>query len=338
MDTRQTREEWIKWLLEERHISAGTLIDAQLGIDVAGGELTIPVFDEEGTYMFSKYRRSPWRDSGPKYRYAAGTKAALYGAELLKSLKKGEEIVITEGELDALALRSLGQPAVSTTGGSGTWKEEWSAMLAPFKPIICYDADKAGIEGALKVASTMPHAKIAWLHPDAGKDPTEVLSAKDGAGALGEFIAEARQYPVPGAEDPKRLKKLSELVKVFREERRRMMQEPFGTPFHMDVAIEWAEREIAGEKKALTYKDRQMSGAMATQLDKARTFPIAKIIKVSREGFALCPFHEEDTGSLKVYKDNHSYCYGKCGKKFDAVDIYMKVRGCDYKQALKDLV
>lgn len=339
MSTKETREEWIKWLMESRMISPALIIDANLGIDVEGGELAIPVYAPDGEFLFHKYRRSPWNETAPKYRYTAGSSAALYGAELLKNLGKGEDVVITEGELDALALRSLGQMAVSSTGGSGTWREEWSELLKSHKPVICYDADHAGVEGAMRVAMTFPSGvKIAWIPPQYGKDPTDLI-ATGNDGALGAAIQAAYTYKVPARGTSGRLKALTALLKQFVAEKKAALQEPEGTPLHLNFAINWTEKEIRAEKEAEAKPVRgAVSGEMASRLEAARQYPIGKLLKVNRNGFALCPFHTEETGSFKWYKDAHGYCFGGCGKRFDAVDVYMQIHKCSMKEAINRMV
>lgn len=56
-------------------------------------------------------------------------------------------------------------------------------------------------------------------------------------------------------------------------------------------------------------------------------------IEVGRTGYALCPFHNEKTGSLKVYP--HSwYCYG-CGKGGDIVTLVRELFDLSFRDALE---
>jgi 5S rRNA maturation endonuclease (ribonuclease M5) len=60
-------------------------------------------------------------------------------------------------------------------------------------------------------------------------------------------------------------------------------------------------------------------------------------IALKREGAllaALCPLHEEDTPSFKVYSDNHFYCYG-CHKHGDVIDLYQYRHKCDFKETAR---
>lgn len=60
-------------------------------------------------------------------------------------------------------------------------------------------------------------------------------------------------------------------------------------------------------------------------------------LRVSRDGFALCPFHHEKTGSFKVYKGAGGWkCYG-CGESGDVIDFVEKYFNLDFKEAMAKL-
>jgi DNA polymerase I-like protein with 3'-5' exonuclease and polymerase domains len=52
---------------------------------------------------------------------------------------------------------------------------------------------------------------------------------------------------------------------------------------------------------------------------------------VPRDRKILCPFHEEQTPSMRIYKD-HYYCFG-CNAWGDHIDWLVKVEGLDYREA-----
>lgn len=114
---------------------------------------------------FNKYRTYPVK----RYFYDKGFTAALFGVE---QLGESPWCVLTEGELDALRLASEGVPAISGTGGAGTFKDEWISEL-PTLVFICYDTDKVGKDNALKVHWKTQGSRIVDL--PAGKDVSEYL-------------------------------------------------------------------------------------------------------------------------------------------------------------------
>lgn len=52
---------------------------------------------------------------------------------------------------------------------------------------------------------------------------------------------------------------------------------------------------------------------------------------------AICPFHQENTPSFVIYRDqNKFHCFG-CGVKGDSIDFFMKLNKVSFKQALEAL-
>jgi len=153
------------WLIEKRGLSDYVINFAKLGWD--GSRIVIPIPDDKGAWLFAKRRLAPDMEDGPKYLYPFGAKAALYGTELLLDT---DEVVITEGELDALVLRSNGIISVSSTGGAGTFPEEWVPLFRNVEKIfIAYDNDEPGEKGALKVGKLLPNARIVRLPNEVGE-------------------------------------------------------------------------------------------------------------------------------------------------------------------------
>lgn len=151
------------WLTKGRGLSDSIISEAKIGWD--GDRVIIPIPDGVGGWLFAKRRQAPGRDDGgAKYKYDAGSKAALFGAELLAG---ADHVVIAEGELDALILRSNGFLAVSSTGGAGTFMDEWTDAFREVEEVfVIYDLDDPGEKGAVKVGKLIPKAKIVRL-PDA---------------------------------------------------------------------------------------------------------------------------------------------------------------------------
>lgn len=92
--------------------------DARIGYD--GMRWVIPVLDAEGKLITLRYRRDDTVDvESPKYSGVSGyNQTHLYPMHLL-ARGRLDEIWLVEGELDALALWSIGIPAASVTNGAG---------------------------------------------------------------------------------------------------------------------------------------------------------------------------------------------------------------------------
>ena len=51
-------------------------------------------------------------------------------------------------------------------------------------------------------------------------------------------------------------------------------------------------------------------------------------VEMNRKGYACCPFHNEKTGSFKVYSDGTYHCFG-CGAHGDVIDFAGPTTGTD---------
>ena len=125
-----------------------------------GERIVIPVFDKDGIWLFNKYRRDPAIDTGPKYLYDKGSVSALYGAEKIAG---ATQVIICEGEFDSLILEAQGFVGVTSTGGAGTFKLEWFDLMAGKEVYVCFDNDKAGLQGMERVTKMHPEAKAIFL-------------------------------------------------------------------------------------------------------------------------------------------------------------------------------
>jgi hypothetical protein len=115
--------------------------------------ITIPVKDKSGEYIFFKLREDP-QTGNHKHTYPRGSQAQIYPWDLLGN--NPEKLIICEGELDALLLESMEIPAVTSTAGAATFKDEWIAEFKQIKEIFtCYDNDKVGRLGALNALNRL---------------------------------------------------------------------------------------------------------------------------------------------------------------------------------------
>ncbi len=119
--------------------------------------ITIPIPDIYGNFSFFKLREDP-NTGNNKITYPKEIKAQIYGLDTLAS--NTEKIVICEGELDRLLLLSKDVPAITSTHGAMTFKEEWIETIGKNKKIyICFDNDETGKKGAERVAKLLESTK-----------------------------------------------------------------------------------------------------------------------------------------------------------------------------------
>ena len=137
------------YLTNHRLISPDITRAVRLGHD--GERYTRPVVQDTGPFvdrLIGVRRYLPNPPAGvDKVLSAPGSRVGLYPYVPPRS-----HIALVEGESDCEAALSLGLAAVTNTGGARCWRSEWSERLAGRHVSIVYDRDKAGVEGAIKVA------------------------------------------------------------------------------------------------------------------------------------------------------------------------------------------
>ena len=122
--------------------------------------ITIPIPDIYGSFQFFKLRQDP-STGDDKMTYPKGFEAQIYGWDTLAS--NAERILICEGELDRLALLSKDIPAVTSTHGAMTFKQEWCEKVGKGRKIyICFDINdkyETGKKGAERVAKLLENTE-----------------------------------------------------------------------------------------------------------------------------------------------------------------------------------
>lgn len=175
--------------------------------------IVIPVTDVEGKYALLKLRQDPEDAENPNKMmvYPKGAQHQLYGWELLNG--HVPFLVLCEGEFDRLVLLANGIPAATSTGGCGTFKDEWTKHFSRVeKTYVCYDRDDAGREGATRVLAKLLELDLEDVFridlPEMGdgkKDVTDYFVGN--VGDVDAFMALAR--PVTKSEVSDRIKPIS---------------------------------------------------------------------------------------------------------------------------------
>ena len=193
--------ERIRVYLNKRDITDSIVNEYKLGWGKFYGRnwIVIPVTDIEGTYTLLKLRQDPedTTNSNKMMVYPKGAQHQIYGWEMFKGYVP--LIVLCEGEFDRLVLLANGIPAVTSTGGCGTFKDKWLKHFAKAeKTYVCYDQDDAGREGATKILSKLLELdldnvfRIELPEMDGnGKDVTDYFVGK--VGNVDTFMALARR-------------------------------------------------------------------------------------------------------------------------------------------------
>jgi DNA primase len=270
-----------------------------------GDCIKIPISDTH-----AKYRRDPLDERKPKYLYDSGSRVTLFGYDKLQA--EHTTILITEGELDCLVAWSHNIPAVTSTGGAMSFQEEWKELLAGREVAVCFDNDDAGAEGMVRVLKYLPEAKIVLVPEHVGlKDISDYVAQ---GGDLHQLLATAQAFP--------------DMTSVIDDrDRRKALKLPIR--FHDKYIEEHRQRaERATSPNPYTGTDEVL---------RARSYPMDNLIAFTHKK-AVCPWHNERTGSLAYYpKTNSAYCFGGCGRAYDSIDAYRKLHNCSFREAITEL-
>lgn len=334
----------LDWLYG-RGLTDDVIRDAKLAWN--GDELVIPVFDEHGDFLFNKYRRNPASSDGPKYRYEKGSTTALYNAHTLSRVENDEPVFICEGELDCLLLNSKGQHAVTSTGGSGTFKKEWAEFFTGKNVFIAFDSDEAGYKGGMKTQGILPFAKTVILPEGGGKDVTDYFQTH----TLADFFAlEAISYPIPREPSgmPADKKAMKAVVDEFGKacdqllEMKRSFQNDKKSVRHLLVYLQYVTTRYETFNNVLQSFDHRYTGGAKGDSDDvrhAKEVSILNYVKFNYDGFAKCIWHKENSGSMKYNKPGTKYgntvkCFG-CGAMGDTIDVVMQLHNMEFGDAVK---
>lgn len=102
-------------------------------------------------------------------------------------------------------------------------------------------------------------------------------------------------------------------------------------------AYKRVERFLAKqERKKLWASLPKREGKITEEMiERAKSHPIENLLNVQR-GYCLCIFHDDKRPSMLV-KNNFAHCFS-CGKTADSIDVYRKLHGCSFPDAVRNLI
>lgn len=163
-------------IMARRGLSAETLERFQIGWSSEDKAYTIPVRDSKGELVNVRFYQL---DPGPERRKIWGVTG--HNSPVLYPISVTDDngdLIICEGEWDALVLLQHGFPAVTRTAAAKVWKSAWNIHFNDKCVYICHDMDEAGQSANEKVARELrKHAREIHIlqlpypvTPDHGKD------------------------------------------------------------------------------------------------------------------------------------------------------------------------
>ncbi|MCK4417782.1 MAG: toprim domain-containing protein, partial [Candidatus Latescibacteria bacterium] len=139
----------VEFLKEKRGLSEEVMGKYKIGWMAQKKRFSIPVSNNENYVNIrlwsptNKPKMLPWSD---------GRGISLFP---LDQLERNGEVLLCEGEMDALCAISHGLAAVTVTCGAGSWQDEWTPLFKGKKVNIVYDCDSAGRTGAAKIGKIL---------------------------------------------------------------------------------------------------------------------------------------------------------------------------------------
>jgi twinkle protein len=205
-----------KWLTETRKITAAALKAYRIGESKCGNYVVFPSYDHTGKLQSLKFRHI--EDKSKMFVLPSGGPKMLFGIQAIDP-KQGT-LIITEGELDALAMWDYHNPAVSVPFGAkgltqsgenpnDPWIEHDFDWMEQFVDVLlCLDNDKPGQEAVVAIAPRLGYARCRWVtFPEGHKDANECRTAGIHEDAIWDAIADSKNF------DPQHLRRPSDFRK-----------------------------------------------------------------------------------------------------------------------------
>jgi 5S rRNA maturation endonuclease (ribonuclease M5) len=142
----------MKLMREKRGLTLETL--EKFGIGLHEGRFTIPVRDAQGRLVnVRRYKPNATEPKDKMMSWSRGTGTRrLFLPEVLEH---HDEVILVEGEMDAIIGQQYGLPTMSHTAGATAWDVRWNLDFEDKVVFICYDCDDTGRRGARKVEAQL---------------------------------------------------------------------------------------------------------------------------------------------------------------------------------------
>lgn len=156
------------------------------------GAITFPFLIDDELYQLKHLMPKLWTgEEKNKWWKEKDCETTLFGWHTIS--KDAQEVVITEGEIDAISVSSAGFYCLSIPSGAqdDTWIDNDFDRLQQFKNIaLCFDSDKAGTEAQARVAKRLGMHRVTMVTLGE-KDANEQL-VRHGKDSLAKCISGAK--------------------------------------------------------------------------------------------------------------------------------------------------
>lgn len=128
----------------------------------------------------------------------------------------------------------------------------------------------------------------------------------------------------------------------YLEDQRRMLmneQNKLLSRFYANIlSAEEAERlkrvrkKLFSINKSIEVLEGKAKGITDDMIERAREYPLSRLLDINPQGFALCINHQDSKPSLFT-KKNFAHCFS-CQWHGDPIDVYMKIHGANFPEAV----
>lgn len=170
------REYWYKRLLND-----STIDRFKLGYN--NGWYCLPIYKDGDFYNIQFRRDDPEKAVTQRYKRPP----FLFNSAILPIVN---EVILTEGIVDAILLSQMGFPAVSKNTGAGGWFSSWIRYFTNVnKIVLLFDNDEAGERGMLKGTEILgAHRCTGYTFSDFDKKGYDVIDYFRDGHTKEEFI------------------------------------------------------------------------------------------------------------------------------------------------------
>lgn len=99
-------------------------------------------------------------------------------------------------------------------------------------------------------------------------------------------------------------------------------------------AWSWPNKPPGGRQTENFITDAQVQAAKSVSIE---TYYPGTLRRVGQRRIGKCPFHDERTGSFKIFEDNRGHCFG-CGWDGDVIDFVSKLNNLKFLEAVRFII
>jgi DNA primase len=181
-------------------VEAGLMKQSEYGpVDMFYSRVMFPIQDRRGAVL--SFSGRILGDGQPKYVNGPETpvfskRRSLYGLSFAReAVRKGDAIIIVEGQMDVIALAQAGFGGAIAPLGTALTEDQLAEIwrLSP-EPVVCFDADKAGRRAAMRavelaLAGLAPDRSLKFLRLPDGQDPDSLIRLEGAARFAAQLAA-----------------------------------------------------------------------------------------------------------------------------------------------------